>query len=77
MINYFYKIFLKYYIKTRYEDKNLNIISSKEMFSRMISHQKKMPDFLGFGIKLVSLIFLILFCIKKFMPLIIQEHQIY
>ena len=66
MINYFYKIFLKYYIKTRYEYKNLNIISSKEMFSRMVSHQKKMPDFLGFGIKLVSSIFLILFCIKKF-----------
>jgi hypothetical protein len=67
MFNNCYKYFVKRYIVVKYQNKKGLTITFDQMVSRIIDHQNKIPDYLRFGIKCVSLLFLLknLFLQKK------------
>ena len=58
MFNFAYKFFVKKYITLKYQNIESHNVPKNEMISRVLDQQKRMPDFLGFGIKCVTLLFL-------------------
>ena len=67
MLDFFYKYFVEQYTSVKYENNTGLAITSNQMVKRLIDHQNKIPDYLRFGIKGVTLIFLLknLFFKKK------------
>ena len=67
MLNYTYKHFVEKYIFVKSQNNKGLTITFDQMVSRIIDHQNKIPDYLRFGIKCVSLLFLLknLFLQKK------------
>ena len=58
MLNHAYKIFVKKYISIKYLKNENCEIPIDEMIRRIHNQQKRMPDYLGFGIQFVALMFL-------------------
>ena len=67
MYNYLYKYFLKIYIYSVYQKLEILCIPEKKMVTRIFDHTEKVPDYINFGIKTLSLLFLLknLFAFKK------------
>jgi len=67
MLDYAYKHFVEKYILVKSQNNKGLTITFDQMVSRIIDHQNKIPDYLRFGIKCVSLLFLLknLFLPKK------------
>ena len=59
MFSYTYKLFVEKYIIVKYHNNESCTLPMNEMIRRVHNQQKRMPDYLGFGIKGVALIFLI------------------
>ena len=58
MFSYAYKLFVEKYISVKYQNNESCTVPMDEMISRVHNQQGRIPDYLGFGIKCVALIFL-------------------
>jgi len=67
MLSYLYDFFLKGYITVKYQNDEFIVITPREMKYRIHKQQGKMPDFLSFGIKIVTALFIVhVFCTQLF-----------
>ena len=73
MFNYAYKHFLKRYISVKYFNSVSCTVPMDEMINRVQDQQKRMPDYLGFGIKCVALLFL---C-KSFLVQLFSSQKVF
>ena len=68
MINYFYKKFVRIFVLDRLLNKNHENLE-KIVQERIIFHQGKMSDFLGVGIRFLSMLYLFIYIPKKILSL--------
>ena len=73
MLNYAYKNFVERYISLKYLKNESCTVPKDEMISRVNDQQKRMPDYLGFGIKFVALLFL---C-KSFLVQLFSSQKVF
>ena len=57
-MNFIYKIFVNYFLI--YKDDNLSKKKRKQIADLIVFHNSKIPDYLSFGIKLLSCLFVLL-----------------
>jgi hypothetical protein len=65
MLNRSYKYFIKKYVVVKSQNIKTLVISGDEMIHRIQKQQKRMPDYLGFGIKSVVLLFVFKYFFKR------------
>ena len=67
MFEKLYKVFLYFYIEQKIIDRNEIHIEKDVLIQRYIYHKTKIPDYLNFGITLLSAIFVLQYFLFKFL----------
>ena len=73
MFSYTYKIFVEKYISVKYQNNESCVAPMDEMINRIHDQQERMPDYLGFGIKCVTLLFFIKYSFVQLFSLAIRS----
>ena len=74
MLSFFYNNFLNRYLVVKYQNDFLIKIPIKEMKRRIYHQQRKIPDYLSFGIKIIIIFFL---CYMFFKQLFFSNKDIH